>query len=1114
MNALIQPVRSLPYYDDLLKELRTKKGIIQISGCISSQRVNLQAALVPAGWNALVIAEDELAARKTCEDWKLYDKNVLLYPARDMIFYEADVSGNLITKQRLRVIRAICEEQSVTAVTSAGGVLDLLAPLSLFQNSAIRIENGDELDLHELSIKLTALGYERVARVEAGGQFAVRGGIIDIFDLTEELPFRIELFGDEVDSIRRFEPENQRSVENAEEAVIYPAAEQIGQGEGTETFTDYFPENTVIFAEEPRRIADNAEALISEYAEVSLRRSEKDPGRKAGYGLISTGTLFGKLQERHTVVMCMLSVKETGLKIRNSYSVEARTMSTYRNRFELLLKDLKSRKKAGCRTILLCASATRGKRLADALMDEGLSAFFSEEDRRDLAASEIMVLKGNASNGFEYPLAKFALLTESDIFGAERKKRRKQKRYSGSSITAFGELTPGDTVVHETHGLGIFRGIEQIERDGAARDYIKLEYAGGDKLYILATQLDTLQKYGSSPEHKNLKLNRLGGNEWKRTKARVRKAVRDIAQELIDLYAVRENGEGFAFGPDTGWQNEFEEMFPFEETEDQLEAIEATKKDMESTKIMDRLICGDVGYGKTEIALRAAFKAVQDSKQVAMLVPTTILAEQHYNTLLQRMGDYPVRVEMLSRFRSAAQQKKTIRDLKNGMADIVIGTHRLLSKDIAFKDLGLLIVDEEQRFGVTHKEKIKSLRAKVDVLTLTATPIPRTLHMGLVGIRDVSVLDEPPLDRMPIQTYIMEYDEEIVREAVTRELARDGQVYFVTTRIAGIIELTNRIAALVPDASVAYAHGRMSERELEDVMYRFINHEIDVLISTTIIETGMDIPNVNTLIIRDADRLGLSQLYQIRGRVGRTNRTAYAFLMYRKNKVLSEESEKRLHAIREYTQPGSGIRIAMRDLEIRGAGNLLGAEQSGHMDAVGYDLYCKMLREAIGEAKGIGAEEDFETTLDITADAYVPGTYIPDERQKLDVYKKIAAVADESEKEDMIDYLTDLYGDIPKTVLRLLDIALLKARAHRLFMTGVKQTLEGIRFDFYENAKLRVENMPALMERYKSRIHIYMSPVPHIILRMKQNSRSKDLFAELDEFFASCEELIATGGPD
>ena len=589
-------------------------------------------------------------------------------------------------------------------------------------------------------------------------------------------------------------------------------------------------------------------------------------------------------------------------------------------------------------------------------------------------------------------MQKFVLITETDIFGKEKKKNRKKSEYSGQKIQNFADLSIGDYVVHESHGLGIYRGIEKIEMDRVTRDYMKIEYAGGSNLYVLATQLDTLQKYASGEAAKVPKLNKIGGQEWNKTKTRVRHAVKNIAQDLVKLYAERQASSGYQFGKDTIWQKEFEELFPFEETDDQLAAIEATKADMESKKIMDRRICGDVGYGKTEVAIRAAFKAVQESKQVVYLVPTTILAQQHYNTFVERMKDFPVRVDLLCRFRTPAEQKKTLEDLKKGLVDIVIGTHRVLSKDVKFKDLGLLIVDEEQRFGVTHKEKIKQLQKNVDVLTLTATPIPRTLHMSLIGIRDMSVLEEPPVDRLPIQTYVMEYNDEMVREAIHRELARGGQVYYVYNRVNNIDEVANHVAALVPEANVVFAHGQMHEHELEKIMLDFVEGNIDVLVSTTIIETGLDIPNANTIIIHDADRLGLSQLYQIRGRVGRSGRTSYAFLMYRRDKLLREEAEKRLQAIREFTELGSGIKIAMRDLELRGAGNLLGAEQHGHMQAVGYDLYCKLLNEAVLALRGENEAEDFETVVDCDIDAYIPPSYIRNEYQKLDVYKRISGI--------------------------------------------------------------------------------------------------------------------------
>ena len=737
----------------------------------------------------------------------------------------------------------------------------------------------------------------------------------------------------------------------------------------------------------------------------------------------------------------------------------------------------------------MSGSRTRARRLAEDLRDYNLSSYYSDDMEREVQPGEIMTAYGHITEGYEYPLLKFTVIAESDIFG-NVKKKKKRKIYEGRKIQSFSELKPGDYVVHENHGLGIYQGIEKIEVDRVAKDYMKIAYDKGGNLYIPATQLDLIQKYASA-DAKKPKLNRLGSQDWVKTKTRVRGAVKEIAKDLVELYAARQNQEGFVYGKDTVWQKEFEEMFPFEETEDQLLAIEAVKRDMESSKIMDRLICGDVGYGKTEIAIRAAFKAVQESKQVVYLVPTTILAQQHYHTFQQRMRDFPVRVDLMCRFRTSAQQKKTIEDTKKGLVDIVIGTHRVLSDDLKFKDLGLLIIDEEQRFGVQHKEKIKKLKENVDVLTLTATPIPRTLHMSLIGIRDMSVLEEAPQDRMPIQTYVMEYNDEMVREAIERECARSGQVYYVYNRVEDIAEIAAHIQKLVPDVNVAFAHGQMREQELERIMCDFIDGEIDVLVSTTIIETGLDISNVNTMIIHDADRLGLSQLYQLRGRVGRSNRMAYAFLLYRRDKMLKEIAEKRLAAIREFTDLGSGFKIAMRDLEIRGAGNLLGAQQHGHMEAVGYDLYCKMLNEAVKHLKGEMEEEDYTTTIDLNIDAYIPDTYISNEYQKLDIYKRIAAIESEEEMEDMVEELIDRFGDIPKKVEMLLTVAQLKALAHKVYVTAVEQKGDTYTFAMYERAKVCPEKIPALLKEFRDDLAFKAEPPTFIYRKKRINKRDK-----------------------
>ena len=743
--------------------------------------------------------------------------------------------------------------------------------------------------------------------------------------------------------------------------------------------------------------------------------------------------------------------------------------------------------------MLLSASRTRGQRLANDLLQEGLTSYYTEDEEREVAPGEILITHGSAARGYEYPLIKFVVIAESDIFGQERKKKKKRKRYEGSKISSFTELSVGDFVVHENHGLGVYRGIEKVEVDKVTKDYMKIEYAGGSSLYVPATQLDVIQKYADSDAAKAPKLNRLGTQEWNRTKTRVRTAVRAIAEDLVKLYAERERKEGFTYSEDTVWQREFEEMFPFDETDDQLTAIEAVKKDMQSRKIMDRLVCGDVGYGKTEIAIRAAFKAVQDGKQVAYLVPTTILAQQHYNTFVQRMKDFPVCVDLMCRFRTPAEQKKTITDLKKGLVDIVIGTHRLLSKDVQYKDLGLLIIDEEQRFGVTHKEKIKQLKTDVDVLTLTATPIPRTLHMSLVGIRDMSVLEEAPQERVPIQTYVMEYNEEMVREAISRELARGGQVYYVYNRVNSIVEMANKVAELVPQAQVAFAHGQMKEHELEKIMFEFINGEIDVLVTTTIIETGLDISNANTMIIHDAENLGLSQLYQLRGRVGRSNRTSYAFLMYRRNKMLKEIAEKRLSAIREFTELGSGFKIAMRDLELRGAGNLLGSEQHGHMEAVGYDLYCKLLNESVREIQGETlVTEDFETEIDLDIDAYIPERYIRNEMQKLDIYKRIAGVETEEDGDEMLEELIDRFGEPPKSVISLLNVARLKAAAHSVYIKEIKQNGQILKITMFERAKIDPSGIPDLIAEYRSSLKFMTDQEnPYFMLDMANGVKKK-----------------------
>ena len=878
--------------------------------------------------------------------------------------------------------------------------------------------------------------------------------------------------------------------------------------EKTVSFLEYLPENTLFFIDEPHRVLEKGKTYEEEFFLCMQSRLEGGyvlPGQADllfGYEEILSKVMVGPL-----ILLSSVIQDYAFYKPKTTCDIEAKSIFSYNNSFDQLIKDLEHWKKQNYRILLLSSSTTRAKRLAENIKDYGLLAYFAADFDRTIAPGEIMVASGRLGNGFEYPTLKFVVLSEKDIFKERKaKKPKKKSQYSGQKINSLSEISVGDYVVHEKYGLGIYRGMEKIESDGITKDYINIEYKDASNLFVPASQLELIQKYSNLSARKP-KLNKLGGTEWEKTKSRVRSQVQIAAQDLVKLYAERQAKEGYAYGKDTVWQKEFEELFPYEETEDQLSAIEDTKRDMESHRIMDRLICGDVGYGKTEVAIRAAFKAVMDSKQVVYLVPTTILAQQHYNSFKERMEHYPVEIAMLSRFCTPKEQKRIFDGLKNGTIDIVIGTHKVLSKNIKYKNLGLLIIDEEQRFGVKQKEKIKQLKKDVDVLALSATPIPRTLHMSLAGIRDMSVLEVPPVDRRAIQTYVMEYNEELVREAIERELGRGGQVYYVYNRVNNIDEVAAGLQRLLPNATVEYAHGQMGERQLETIMSGFINKEIDVLVSTTIIETGLDIPNVNTMIIQDAQLFGLSQLYQLRGRVGRSNRTAYAFLMYRRNSILKEEAEKRLKAIREFTDLGSGFKIAMRDLEIRGAGNLLGAEQSGHMESVGYDLYCKMLNEAVLTMKGEQQEVDtFTTSIDLSIDAYIPETYIKSESEKLSWYKRIATIETQEESEDMIEEMTDRYGDTPAPLIRLMDVALLREEAHQAWLLSIEQKGSKILFTMNPRAKVRVEEIDGFLKQYRNKMKIKPEANPVFVFE-STGIPKKDLLAKVREIIGGIQKL-------
>lgn len=1143
METLLAPLREINAYREALECIGKNRLPVQLSGCIDTQKCHFIYGLSQnIAWK-VIITQNEIRAREIAEDYHTFDRNVLYYPSKDVIFYSADIHGNAISVERLKVIKSLIKSEKGTIVTTIDAGMEMVASLSTFANAVRVIKEQDIINIDELAGHLVSTGYERQYQAEKPGQFSIRGGIIDIFPVTEECPFRIELWDNEVDTIRSFDAESQRSIERTGAVEIFPASEVILSGEeiktgmeniekdyinvlskfrsennhtainrlkdrigetretleiyhghiGMESFIKYFgvqtesffnyfdKDQTVFFIDEPSRCNEKMETVETEFRDSMENRLEKGDILPGQTGIIYPATeVKALLSGKRCVYITTLGLLPKGINVKDQFNVTVQAINSYNKHFEMLVEDLKKWRSEGCRVLLLSGSRIRAQRLANDINEYKIPAFYREIPDIELVKGQVMVSYGQLHRGFAYTQQKFVVITEGDIFGANKKRRHRHKNYDGRPVQSFNELNIGDYVVHENHGLGIYKGIEKLRVDNITKDFVKIEYGDGGNLYVPVSGLDVLQKYAGHEAAKTPRLNKLDSTEWKKTKSRVKGAVKDIAKELVLLYAKRQQKQGFKFSPDTVWQKEFEDLFPFEETQDQIDAIEATKKDMESGKVMDRLICGDVGYGKTEIAIRAAFKAVNDGKQVAFLVPTTILAQQHYNTLKERLGGFPINVVMLSRFCTPAQQKKSISMLKKGQVDIVVGTHRLLSKDVGFKDLGLLIVDEEQRFGVAHKEKIKQMKGDVYVLTLSATPIPRTLHMSLAGIRDMSVLEEPPVDRLPIQTFVMEHNSEIIREAINREMSRGGQVFYVYNRVQHIDEVALEVAKLVPDVSVAYAHGQMGERQLENIMLSFINGEIDVLVSTTIIETGLDISNVNTIIIDNADQMGLSQLYQLRGRVGRSNRTAYAFLMYKRDKMLKEIAEKRLAAIKEFTDLGSGIKVAMRDLEIRGAGNLLGAAQSGHMEAVGYDLYCKMLNDAVRMLKGEKKpDEEFETSIDISVNAFISNTYIKSEFQKLDMYKRIACIETIEEYSDMQDELTDRFGSIPVATENLLKIALLKADAHKAYITQIIQKADGIRFYLYNGATPDTKNITTMLKKYQGKLKYVQAAEPY-----------------------------------
>lgn len=1138
------------------------------TGLTGSARMLFAANLFrETGRTCMVITHNMNQAQKAADDLSelLSKDEVLLYPANELITTEVALASPETLGNRLDVIMRLTSGFTGVFVVPFSGLRKILPPKEVWKQHTVALSVGDTYPIETLSEKLVFMGYERAEMVEKRGEFSIRGGIVDIYPVTSEHPIRMEWFDDDVDSIRPFSVTDQRSIDKWQEVVLPPARELFGDAKvlyqagdqvaqllrerlektkdpslhekleksigwdveqlksGTiftgiykyvsqiypqgESILNFLPEDTLLVVDEPARIQEMSKQLEREEAEwktALLEQGEMLPSLKVSF---SSEEVLQTNQQKVYLSLFMRQI--TGVQAHHIVQFMCRGMQQFHGQMHVLKAELERLSKAKYNILFTASTEERMQRLVRVLQDYGMEVV-SMESAGGLPVGRPAVCVSSLLNGFELSSAKLAVITEGEVFTQkQRRVRRSNKLDHAEKIKDYQELKPGDYVVHVNHGIGKYLGIETLNVAGLHKDYLHIQYAGNDKLYVPVEQIDQVQKYVGS-EEKTPKVYSLGGNEWSKVKNKVRTAVADIAQDLIKLYAKRQEARGYAFHTDTPFQREFEAMFPYEETPDQLRSIAEIKKDMERSQPMDRLLCGDVGYGKTEVAVRAAFKAVMDGKQVAVLVPTTILAQQHYETFRERFADFPIEVHVLNRFRSRKEQKETVEGLKTGSVDIVIGTHRILSKDIGFRDLGLLIIDEEQRFGVKHKERIKELRTNIDVLTLTATPIPRTLHMSMMGVRDLSVIETPPENRFPVQTYVIEYSAALVREAIERELSRGGQVYFLYNQVNNIDRMAEQIRMLVPEARIAVAHGQMADTELERVMLDFLDGEYDVLVSTTIIETGVDIPNVNTLIIYNADKMGLSQLYQLRGRVGRSNRIAYAYFTYQRDKVLSETAEKRLQAIKEFTELGSGFKIAMRDLSIRGAGNLLGAEQHGHIATVGFEMYSQMLKDAVVELQNgdTDRKENSEPQIDLNVDAYLPSQYIPDEKQKIELYKKIRSLRTLGQVSDLEEEMEDRFGDLPDPAQNLLRVAKLRAYALQYGIETMEEKGNEIHVTLRpeENAMINGQTLFKLANQFPGRVRLVSGKSIGMVFK-KNGLTPKVVLEMMDSFFGQYQQV-------
>lgn len=1139
MNFLIKTLEENKKFQELTKQI-SKTGPIAISGLVDVEKLHVLAGIFNETKRPMVLVTyNEIQARKLYQDLKKLIKQTYFFPKKEITSYDYVAQSKEIEYKRIDVLNKMYlakqQKEPIIIVTTIEAVMQkMVAKDTLYQN-VIDFEVGKTYLLDGIKEKLVGLGYERSDLIENKGQFSIRGGIVDV-GLSEKIGVRIEFWGDEVDSIRFFQISSQRSTEMLKEITIFPAHELIVQDlseavkniqekypeeiedielikngdyiskinkyfnefyENQASFLDYMSDEYLLLLDEKSKINQRKTNIIEDNNKLIASLVEKE--KFVPEAIENISKFEYNFEEKQIIYL----EQNDSIKNIQKYYFETREINFYNLQLDLLLADIVTYQKNKKKVVLLAGNEISAKKLCNILKENQINYKY-EREAENVKPGEIIVTIGGFSSGFEnYDLNLIVVSLQNNFEEPVKRKKKLSSTFKDSEKIVFADLKPGDIVVHQTHGIGQFIGVNTITADGVTKDYIKIKYRNDDILYVPTNSLDSVRKYIGGGDNSSPRLNKLGGKEWSATTSKVKKNLEAVAKDLIELYAKRQKIKGFSFSPDTPWQKQFEDSFPYTETDDQLRCIQDVKKDMEKPQPMDRLLCGDVGYGKTEVAIRAAFKAVMDQKQVAYLVPTTILANQQYEEFKTRMQEFAINVELLNRFKTKKEQDEIIKKLKLGEVDVVVGTHRLLSEDVNFKDLGLLIIDEEHRFGVKDKEKIKKLRTNIDVLTMTATPIPRTLHMSIVGVRDMSVIYEPPHNRKPVQTYVLEYDQEVITEAITKEIERGGQVFYLFNQVEGIEKKANEISMLVPEAKVGFAHGKMSGRELEEIMESFINHEINVLVCTTILESGIDIPNANTIIVENADRLGLAQLYQIRGRVGRSDKQAYAYITYKRDKLLSEVADKRLKAIKEFTEFGSGFKIAMRDLEIRGAGSMLGEMQHGHMEQVGYDTYCKLLDEVIKEMQGIEVVEEQDVQIDLAVSSYIPDNFIENSSQKIEIYQNIALCRTEEELQNVIDEVIDRYGRLPKELENLIDIARIKQLARKANILKIAQKENGIVFYFVKE-KIKPEMVNTLITKYPMLVKFSNAVEPYVTLRIKEN---ENIIEKAKEFLNTVIEI-------